>query len=57
VHPNTAFGLAFALDYARAAKAKQLESLLVERSQKYFLNDGNYPAAWEPGGEDFLGLQ
>ena len=54
VHPNTAFGIAFALDYARAAKASQLESLLVERSRKYFLDDSNYPAAWEPGGEDFF---
>ncbi len=54
VHPNTAFGLAFALDYARAAKAVQLESLLVERSRVYFLGDRSYPGGWEPGGEDFF---
>jgi len=54
VHPNTAFGLAFALDYARAAGDKKLEALIVERSQRYFAKDTNYPAAWEPGGEDFF---
>jgi hypothetical protein len=54
VHPNTAFGLAFALDYARALGDKKLESLIVERSRTYFGADTNYPAAWEPGGEDFF---
>jgi len=54
VHPNTAFGLAFALDYARAAGDRKLEALIVERAQTYYGNDVNYPAAWEPGGEDFF---
>jgi Protein of unknown function (DUF2891) len=54
VHPNTAFGLAFALDYARAAGDRELEALIVERSKSYFLGDASYPAAWEPGGEDFF---
>ena len=54
VHPNTAFGLAFALDYARATGDQKLESLIVERSRTYYGNDVNYPAAWEPGGEDFF---
>ncbi len=54
VHPNTAFGLAFALDYARAAGDAKLESLIRERSLTYFAEDANYPAAWEPGGEDFF---
>jgi hypothetical protein len=54
VHPNTAFGLAFALDYARAANDKKLEALIVERSRTYYAKDVNYPAAWEPGGEDFF---
>jgi Protein of unknown function (DUF2891) len=54
VHPNTAFGLAFALDYARAVGDRKLEELLVERSRSYFGRDANYPAAWEPGGEDFF---
>ena len=54
VHPNTAFGLAFALDYARATADKDLESLIIERSKTYYIADTNYPAAWEPGGEDFF---
>jgi len=54
VHPNTAFGLAFALDYARAAGRTDLDSLLVERSRTYFGKDVDVPAAWEPDGDDFL---
>jgi hypothetical protein len=54
VHPNTAFGLAFALDYARASGDKKLEALIVERAQNYYGHDVNYPAAWEPSGEDFF---
>jgi len=54
VHPNTAFGIGFALDYANTLGDRRLKDLLVERSINYYGNDTNYPAAWEPGGEDFL---
>ena len=54
VHPNTAFGLSFALDYATAKGNKKLQTLIEERSRTYFGNDANYPASWEPGGEDFF---
>jgi hypothetical protein len=54
VHPNTAFGLAFALDYAKITGDRELEALLSERSRTYFSKDTNYPGAWEPGGEDFF---
>jgi Protein of unknown function (DUF2891) len=54
VHPNTAFGLAFALDYAKAVGDGQLEALLNERSRTYYAKDIDYPGAWEPGGEDFF---
>ncbi len=54
VHPNTAFGLAFAFDYAKASGNEKLAALVVERSRTYYLNDRNYPGAWEPGGEDFF---
>jgi len=54
VHPNTSFGLAFAYDYAKAAGNENLASLIAERSRTYFAKDANYPAAWEPGGEDFF---
>ncbi len=54
VHPNTAFGLAFALDYARTVGNQHLLTLITERSRTYYGKDANYPAAWEPGGEDFF---
>ncbi len=54
VHPNTAFGMAFALDYARSVHDTRLDSLIVERSIAYFGGDQNCPIGWEPGGEDFL---
>jgi hypothetical protein len=54
VHPNTAFGLAFAHDYAKAVANEPLRKLLDERSRTYFGADVGYPAAWEPGGEDFF---
>lgn len=54
VHPNTAFGLSLALDYARWAQNGQLESFIVERGTAYYKNDENCPATWEPGGEDFF---
>lgn len=53
-HTNTAFGLAFALDYARAVGDRELEALIVERAKSYFGADKNYPASWEPGGTDFF---
>ncbi len=54
VHPNTAFGLSFAFDYAKTVGNRKLSALIMERSRTYFANDRNYPAAWEPGGEDFF---
>ena len=54
VHPNTAFGLAFAYDYAKTAGNQTLAALIEERSRTYFAKDVNYPGAWEPGGEDFF---
>jgi hypothetical protein len=54
VHANTAFGLALALDYAREVGAVALEALIVEHALAYYAGDVDAPAAWEPGGEDFL---
>ena len=54
VHSSTAFGLAFALDYARAVGHADLERLVVERSRAYFERDGRLPAVWEPDGIDFF---
>lgn len=54
VHPNTAFGLAFAFDYAQTTGNTKLAALIAERSRTYFAHDISYPAGWEPGGEDFF---
>ena len=53
-HANTAFGLAFALEYARATNHQELETLIIERARTYYSRDMNYPAEWEPSGNDFL---
>lgn len=54
VHPNTAFGLAFAHDFATATDHKPLRERIEERAKTYFLADVDYPAKWEPGGADFF---
>lgn len=54
VHPNTAFALGFALDYATAVGDATLKDLVVARSRDYFLGDAEYPAKLEPNGSDFL---
>jgi hypothetical protein len=53
-HPNTAFGLAFALDYARAVGHAPLREIVEQRSRDYFSKDAGIPAAWEPDGTDFF---
>ncbi|HEV8060316.1 MAG TPA: DUF2891 domain-containing protein [Gemmataceae bacterium] len=54
VHSNTAFGLAFAVDYARATGNEDLLKLLTERGKSYFGKDVSIPAKWEPDGADFF---
>ena len=54
VHPNTAFSLDLALDFARATGDTRFEALIVERAKGWFGKDRQGPLAWEPGGEDFL---
>ncbi len=54
VHPNTAFGLSFAYDYARAVGDTRLRALVEERARAYFGADVDVPAGWEPGGADFF---
>jgi hypothetical protein len=54
VHPNTAFGLSFAHDYAKKTGNDRLLRLVEERARAYFLDDADAPAKWEPGGADFF---
>jgi len=53
-HTNTAFGLSFAIDYARTVNDTAFERIIVKRAKDFYLNDKNYPLWWEPGGYDFL---
>lgn len=68
-HFNTAFGLAFAWDYAEALAGGSgmktpddtslrrlglLKQLVSERALTYFADDRDAPAGWEPSGDDFL---
>lgn len=54
VHPDSAFALAQTLDYAKAIGNSSLEALILERSRDYYLEDVDYPANYEPSGEDFF---
>jgi len=53
-HPNTAFGLSLAYDYALSAKHDSLKVNIEKRANYFFSADKNCPLSWEPGGFDFL---
>ncbi|MCU0236677.1 MAG: DUF2891 domain-containing protein [Acidobacteria bacterium] len=53
-HANTAFGLAFAWDYAVALGDRGLQGLIENRARDFFMNDRGCPLGWEPSGYDFL---
>lgn len=53
-HANSAFGLLLALDYAEAVQHLALRRLISARANGWFGRDRRYPAAYEPGGDDFL---
>jgi Protein of unknown function (DUF2891) len=54
VHSSTAFGLAFAHDFAVTTKHAKLRALLEERAKAYYGRDFDAPARWEPDGADFF---
>lgn len=53
-HPNTAFGLSFAYDYAVTVNHVELKTLIEKRAKDFYMNDQNCPLNWEPSGFDFL---
>ncbi len=53
-HANTAFGLAFAWDYAAALGRRELRDVVEKRARDFFMNDRVCPLGWEPSGTDFL---
>jgi hypothetical protein len=54
VHPNTAFALGEALDWARGTGRAELAKTIVSRSRDFFARDRACPLAYEPSGEDFF---
>jgi len=53
-HPNTAFGLTFAWDYANTVGHQPLKEMIEKRAKDFYLNDVDCPISWEPSGYDFL---
>ncbi|KQT18369.1 hypothetical protein ASG31_06485 [Chryseobacterium sp. Leaf404] len=54
VHPNTAFAMVFALDWARAVQDKDFENQVTEKAKYFYLNNTRTPAYLEPDGSDFF---
>ncbi|WP_339685531.1 DUF2891 domain-containing protein [uncultured Nonlabens sp.] len=53
-HSNTAFGMAFAYDYAVHAQNEVLKTTIEAKAKEFYLNDTGCPISWEPSGYDFL---
>jgi hypothetical protein len=54
LHPNSAFGLAFAIDYADATRHAGLRAACTDAAMRWFAHDRDAPVQWEPSGIDFL---
>ncbi len=54
VHPNSAFAIAFALDWARAAQDTAFEKMLIQQALYFYEKDQYIPAYLEPNGSDFF---
>lgn len=54
VHPNTAFAMSFAIDWAREVGDKYFEEELSEKAKIFYLNNTKTPAYLEPDGSDFF---
>lgn len=53
-HTNTAFGLAFAHDYAVVMNNQPLQNMIEKRAKDFYADDTRCPINWEPSGYDFL---
>lgn len=54
VHPNTAFALGFAIDWARAVGDRAFEAELAAKARSFYVGDEAIPAHLEPDGADFF---
>lgn len=53
-HPNTAFALSMAYDFALQTQNKPFAALLAQRARHWYEADKSCPLSWEPNGFDFL---
>ena len=53
-HYSTAFGISFALDYARSVKNDSLEAVCVAAAKKFYGSVTKFPLIKEPFGYDFM---
>lgn len=54
VHPNTAFGLCFGLDWAKFNKDTAFAKAIEAKAKEFYGNNKNIPAYLEPDGSDFF---
>jgi hypothetical protein len=54
VHANTAFALALLHESGTTLARDRLVAAIGKRAADWFGDDRDYPAAWEPSGQDFL---
>lgn len=54
VHPNSAFALKFALEWARTKQDKEFEKALTDKALYFYGKEQNTPAYLEPNGADFF---
>ena len=54
IHPNSAFGMTFAFDYANTYGNAQLADAITTAAKRLYGDDRDCPIGWEPSGADFL---
>lgn len=53
-HPESAFPLGQMLDWARATKDQEFETMLLLKADHFYSKDRAYPVRYEPSGNDFF---
>lgn len=53
-HPDTGFAVGQIIDYAQFRQDNELAELVKSRARGWYLNDRDYPVAYEPSGQDFF---
>jgi hypothetical protein len=53
-HGNTAFACLLAFDYAETSGNEVLAEIIRDTARRWYLDDRDYPVAYEPSGDDFL---